>query len=203
MSKGTLIVFSGPSGVGKGTILQKYFTSSMGKNAVLSVSATTRLPRPNEVDGVNYHFMSNEEFNKIKAQDGFFECAEFCGNQYGTPKAKVIEKLEQGIDVILEIEVQGALKVKQQMPDAVMIFVLPPSFKVLRERLIGRATESEEVIDRRIQTALNEVKSINEYSYVIVNDNLDDAYDEFISIIKSEQLKVHKNTNKIQEVCKL
>ncbi len=203
MSKGSLIVFSGPSGSGKGTILSNYFKTDAGKNAALSVSATTRLPRPGEVDGVNYYFLSKQQFEHRINNDGFLEYAEFCGNYYGTPKAEVMQKLDEGIDVILEIEVQGAMKIKQQMPDAVMIFVVPPSFKELRSRLVNRGTETIEVIDKRIEQALTEVKCIDEYTYVIVNNELDTAVQQFTAILKAEHLKVNKNTNTIQEVCKL
>ncbi len=203
MSKGSLIVFSGPSGSGKGTILSNYFKTDAGKNAALSVSATTRLPRPGEVDGVNYYFLSKQQFEQRINNDGFLEYAEFCGNYYGTPKAEVMQKLDEGIDVILEIEVQGAMKIKQQMPDAVMIFVVPPSFKELRSRLVNRGTETIEVIDKRIEQALTEVNCIDEYTYVIVNNELDTAVQQFTAILKAEHLKVNKNTNTIQEVCKL
>ena len=203
MSKGNLIVFSGPSGSGKGTILANYFNTDAAKSSALSISATTRPPRPGEVDGVNYYFLSRDEFEKRIKNNGFLEYAEFCGNYYGTPKAEVMQKLDEGIDVILEIEVQGAMKIKQQMPEAVMIFVIPPSFKELRNRLLGRGTESVEVIDKRIGQALNEVKCIDEYTYVIVNDELDAAVEQFTAILKAEHLKVNKNTNTIQEVCKL
>ena len=203
MSKGNLIVFSGPSGSGKGTILKEYLDSNNGKNAAISVSATTRAPRPGEIHGVNYFFLSKQEFEETIQNDGFLEYAKFCDNYYGTLKSEVQKKLEQGIDVILEIEVQGAMNIKRQIPDAVMIFVIPPSFKELRQRLVNRGTETEDVIDKRIGTALKEVEYINEYTYVIINDKLDEAVSEFDAILKSEKLKVNKNTNTIQEECKL
>ena len=203
MSKGNLIVFSGPSGSGKGTILKAYLDSNNGKNAAISVSATTRAPRPGEIHGVNYFFLSKQEFEETIQNDGFLEYAKFCDNYYGTLKSEVQKKLDQGIDVILEIEVQGAMNIKRQIPDAVMIFVIPPSFKELRQRLVNRGTETEDVIDKRIGTALKEVEYINEYTYVIINDKLDEAVSEFDAILKSEKLKVNKNTNTIQEVCKL
>lgn len=203
MSKGNLIVFSGPSGSGKGTILKAYLDSNNGKNAAISVSATTRAPRHGETHGVNYFFLSKHEFEETIKNDGFLEYAKFCDNYYGTPKSEVQKKLDQGIDVILEIEVQGAMNIKKQIPDAVMIFVIPPSFKELRQRLVNRGTETEDVIDKRIGTALKEVEYINEYTYVIINDKLDEAVSEFDAILKAEKLKVNKNTNTIQEVCKL
>ena len=203
MSKGNLIVFSGPSGSGKGTILANYFNTEAGKKAALSVSATTRLPRPGEIDGINYYFMSKEQFEERIKNNGFLEYAEFCGNYYGTPKAEVMQKLDEGTDVILEIEVQGAMKIKQQVPDAVMIFVTPPSLKELHSRRVSRGTESVDVIDKRINQAMSEVKCVDEYTYVIVNDRLDTAVEEFTAILKAEHLKVNKNTDTIKEVCKL
>ena len=203
MNKGNLIVFSGPSGSGKGTILKEYLNSNNGKNAWVSVSATTRAPRPGETHGVNYFFLSKQEFETTIHNDGFLEYAQFCDNYYGTLKSEVQKKLDMGIDVILEIEVQGAMNIKKQISDAVMIFVIPPSFKELRARLVNRATEAEDVIDKRINTALKEVDYIKEYTYVIINDKLDDAVNEFSAILKAEKLKVNKNINNIQEVCKL
>ena len=203
MNKGNLIVFSGPSGSGKGTILKEYLNSDNGKNAWVSVSATTRAPRHSEAHGVNYFFLSKQEFETTIQNDGFLEYAQFCDNYYGTLKSEVQKKLDMGIDVILEIEVQGAMNIKKQIADAVMIFVIPPSFKELRQRLVNRATEAEDVIDKRINTALKEVDFIKEYTYVIINDKLDDAVNEFSAILKAEKLKVNKNINNIQEVCKL
>ena len=201
--KGNLIVFSGPSGSGKGTILKQLLENYPELNAQVSVSATTRSPRPGEVDGVNYFFLAKEEFESRIEQGGFYEWAKFCDNYYGTPKAEVIKKLDEGIDVILEIEVQGAMKIKEQVPECVMVFVLPPSFNELRNRLINRATEEEEVINKRVATAMAEVEYVKHYTYVIINDELDTAVEQLAGILKSEHLKVINNTNKIQEVCKL
>ncbi|MBQ7900376.1 MAG: guanylate kinase [Clostridia bacterium] len=201
--KGNLIVFSGPSGSGKGTILKELFDRYPDIEAQVSVSATTRQPRPGETDGVNYYFITKNEFESRIEQGGFYEYAQFCGNYYGTPKAEVLKKLDEGIDVILEIEVHGAMKIKEQVPDAVMVFVLPPSFKELRSSLINRATEPADVIDRRIATAQAEVEYIKHYTYVIINDKLESAVQQLKSVVEAEHLKVVKNTKNIQEVCKL
>lgn len=201
--KGNLIVFSGPSGSGKGTILKQLLEEHPELNARVSVSATTRSPRPGEVDGVNYFFLEKDEFENRIDQGGFYEWAKFCDNYYGTPKAEVIKQLDAGIDVILEIEVQGAMKIKEQVPDCVMVFVLPPSFKELKNRLINRGTEQEDVINKRINTAKAEVEYIKHYTYVIVNDELDTAVNQLAGILETEHLKVINNTKNIQEVCKL
>ena len=201
--KGNLIVFSGPSGSGKGTILKELFDRYPDIDAQVSVSATTRQPRPGETDGVNYYFVTRHEFESRIEQGGFYEYAQFCGNYYGTPKAEVLKKLDEGIDVILEIEVQGAMKIKEQVPDAVMVFVLPPSFKELRSRLINRATEPDDVIDKRIEAARAEVEYIKHYTYVIINNELECATRQLKSVLEAEHLKVVKNIKNIQEVCKL
>lgn len=201
--KGNLIVFSGPSGSGKGTILKQLLEQYPELNAKVSVSATTRSPRPGEVDGVNYFFLDKDEFESRIDQGGFYEWAKFCDNYYGTPKAEVLKQLDEGIDVILEIEVQGAMKIKEQAPDCVMVFVLPPSFKELKNRLINRGTEQEDVINKRITTAMAEVEYIKHYTYVIVNDELDVAVKQLAGILETEHLKVINNTKNIQEVCKL
>ena len=201
--KGNLIVFSGPSGSGKGTILKQLLDNYPELNAAVSVSATTRQPRPGEVDGVNYYFLDKSEFESRIDNGGFYEWAKFCDNYYGTPKAEVLKQLDAGIDVILEIEVQGAMKIKEQVPDCVMIFVIPPSFKELKNRLINRGTEQDDVINKRIETAMSEVEYIKHYTYVIINDDLDTAVKQLAGILDTEHLKVINNTKNIQEVCKL
>ncbi len=201
--RGNLIVFSGPSGSGKGTILKQLLNNYPELDAQVSVSATTRNPRPGEVDGVNYFFLSKEEFESRIEQGGFYEWAKFCDNYYGTPKAEVLKKLDEGIDVILEIEVQGAMKIKEQVPDCVMVFVIPPSFKELKNRLINRGTEDVEVINKRVNTALAEVEYIKNYTYVVINDDLELATEQLAGIMKAERLKVKNNIKNIQEVCKL
>lgn len=195
--KGLLVVVSGPSGTGKGTVLNEFFKTQ--ENVHLSISATTRGPRPGEVDGVSYFFMSKEAFLELKAQNGFLENAEFCGNFYGTPREKVLEKLDSGMDVILEIEVQGAMQVKASYPAAVLIFVVPPSFEELRNRLYGRQTESEEVIEKRLCTAKEELKLIDKYDYILLNDTPQNAAKRLSVIIEAEKNRTDRNIDFIKE----
>ena len=180
-NKGLLIVYTGASGVGKGTIMKELLRKN--PNLRLSVSATTRAPREGEVNGREYYFVTHERFDELIAEDGFLEYAEYVGNKYGTPKEPVFRMLDEGLDVILEIEVKGFLQVKEACPDCVTIFIAPPSFEVLQERLRGRGTESEEVIEQRLKTAEQELQSHNLFDHVVVNDDLDRAVEEVLSII--------------------
>ena len=200
--KGTVFVVSGPSGTGKGTIMQEYFKRYPEDNSFLSVSATTRNPRPTDTDGVTYYFKTREEFESLIANDGLAEWTEFCGNYYGTPKKPVNDMIEKGNNVILEIEVDGAGQVKNSFEDAVGIFVLPPSFAELRKRLTDRNTESAEVIESRLKRAYEEIKEIDKYDYILINDVLDEAVENFRSIIIGESQRVKRNKNIINEVCK-
>lgn len=199
-NRGMLIVFSGPAGTGKGTVCKEFLKRN--PDSVLSVSATTRLPRPGETDGKEYFFVSREEFEETIKKDGFLEYACFCDNYYGTPKKAVDEKLENGFNVILEIEVQGAMQIKEKVPEAVFVFISPPSKKVLRERIEGRGTETPEVINKRMTLAENELKQIVNYDYLIVNDEVEKAVKSFEDIVNAERLKTSRNLNFIQEVCK-
>ena len=183
--RGLLIVISGPSGSGKGTVLAELFKRRKG--IFYSVSATTRSPRPGEVDGKNYFFLSKEEFEKSIASGGMLEYACYCGNYYGTPRAAVEERLARGEDVVLEIEVQGAHKVRGACPEAVSVFLMPPSVAELEKRLRGRGTESEETILGRLDTARTEMKIAHEYDHVVVNDDVVRAADEISDIIDSEK----------------
>ena len=201
--KGKLIVISGPSGCGKGTILSCFFEKYKEHPVELSISATTREPRVGETDGVNYYYISKQEFENRIENDGFLEYASFCDNYYGTPRQEVSQKLENGIDIILEIEVQGAMKIYDKIPDAVMIFILPPSLEVLKNRLKGRGTETDEIIEKRIEAAKKEMLVSKNYTYVIVNEDVDDCADKLYHIINAEHLKVKDNKNIIEEVCKL
>ena len=169
--RGLLIVFSGPSGVGKGTVRQEIFSTPDHKFEY-SVSMTTRAQRPGEVDGKDYFFRSREEFEELIRNGQMLEYAEYVGNYYGTPLTYVNETLDKGIDVFLEIEVQGALQVKKKVPDAVFIFLTPPDLNELQERLVGRGTDSEEVIAQRIERAREEIALMSEYDYAIVNDEV-------------------------------
>ena len=196
-NKGLLIVFSGPSGSGKGTVLAE--AMKRYPQMEFSVSATTRAPREGETDGVNYFFKTREEFLALTEENGFIEWAEFCGNCYGTPRAYVESRLAQGKDVILEIEVQGAMQVKKAFPDSVLIFNLPPSMEELKNRLVGRNTESADVIENRLATAKSELAVADCYDYVIVNDTVDAAAEKFISILKSEKCRAARNTMLLKE----
>ena len=199
MSKGRLIVFSAPSGCGKGTMLAEILKDD---SYFLSVSATTRAPREGEVDGENYYFLTKVKFEELIADNGVLEYAEYCDNYYGTPLKPVEEQLNAGKNVILEIEVQGAMKVKERIPDALMVFVMPPSVGELRRRLEKRGTESQEVIDKRVSAASDEIKCAEKYDYVIVNDALEDAVNDFKAVIKAEKQKAKYAGELIDEVIK-
>ncbi len=187
MKKGKVFVISGPSGVGKGTICKKLLEEL---DIDLSVSMTTRDPRDGEVHGESYFFVTHEEFEHQIATGGLMEYARIYKNYYGTPKARVIEKLEQGRDVLLEIEMQGAAQAKAAYPEAVLIFVLPPSLTELRKRLTERGTETPENIELRLSTTLKEIECIKGYDYYVVNDNLDRAVDTAACIIRAEHATV-------------
>lgn len=197
MSKGLLIVVSAPSGCGKGTVLAEVLKRD---NFYYSVSATTRAPRPGEVDGVNYHFTAKEKFEELIASGGVLEYAQYCGNYYGTPRKAVEDKLNEGRDVILEIEVQGAMKIKEVCPEAVFIFILPPSLDTLKQRLVGRGTETAEVIEKRVAEAAGEIEKAYKYDYVIVNDDLNEAVSDFIKAVDAEKLTVKRSTYLIDNV---
>ncbi len=199
MNKGRLIVFSAPSGCGKGTMLEEILKD---QRFALSVSATTRAPREGEKDGVNYHFLTREDFEQRIADGKFIEHAEYCQNLYGTLVSEVDGRLERGLNVILEIEPQGAMKIREKRPDAVFIFVVPPSIGELRRRLKKRGTETDEVIEERVSKAAWEISQAEKYDYVIVNDALEDAISDFFAVIRGEQLKVDFSGDIIEEVLK-
>lgn len=198
-NKGILTVVSGFSGAGKGTIM-KELLAKYGQNYALSISATTRAPRPGETDGVEYFFKSREEFEQMISDGELIEYAQYVGNYYGTPKAYVKKQLEAGRDVILEIEIQGALKVRKQFPDALLLFVTPPSADELKKRLIGRGTESMEVIENRLARALEEAEGLEEYDYLVVNDVLEECVEEVHGIIQNERYRVSRNADNIREM---
>ncbi len=188
MARGKLFVLSGPSGTGKGSICRQL----LGRNDSirLSISMTTREPRTGEEHGVHYFFAEVEEFRRLIEADGFIEYADVYGNYYGTPKAQVEQWLAQGDDVLLEIDVQGALQVKENFPQSILIFVLPPSIQVLRDRLVGRGTDAADVIERRMANAVHEIELLDRYDYMVVNDILEVAVTEVESVIRSEHCKV-------------
>ncbi len=188
--QGQLIVVSGPSGSGKDTIVGKVLEND--KNAWLSVSATSRAPRKGEEEGVNYYYLTREEFEEKIKEKYFLEYAEYAGNYYGTPKEKIIEKLDKGYDVILVIEIQGAQKIKELVPEALFIFIMPPSEKELLKRLAGRKTEDTNKIIERFNIAYKEMNEVTKYNYVVVNDDLDEAVTKVQSIMKAEKCRVDR-----------
>mgnify|MGYP002531257740 CR=1 FL=1 len=198
--KGILIILSGFSGVGKGTVVRRLLSDY--DNYALSISATTRKPREGEEDGVSYFFKSKEEFEQMIKEDSFIEHARYVENYYGTPKAYVQEQLDAGKDVILEIEIQGALKVKEKYPDALMLFLVPPDAQTLKERLVGRGTETADVIHDRLERAAQEAQEMGSYEYIIVNDDLDTCVEEMHQIIRSERFRTKRNTQFIEKIQK-
>ena len=196
-NKGLLLVVSGPSGAGKGTICQEFMKTH--SDCALSVSATTRAPREGEVNGVNYFFLSHEEFKKKIEDGGFLEHAVFCENYYGTPKDEVLKMIESGKNVILEIEVQGALQVRSHYPEAVFVFVIPPTLEELEKRLRGRGTEDDSVISKRLERAKAEFNFIPKYNYVLVNDTVGDAVKRLEAIITAEKCAMTRNYESIKE----
>lgn len=190
--KGTLFVLTGPSGVGKGTLLSNVLPQL--DSLFLSVSATTREPRPGERDGVHYYFLSQEQFRSRIADGAFLEHAQFSGNYYGTPSAPIDEHLSRGEDVVLEIEVQGAMQIREKRPDAAMIFVAPPDFPTLEARLRGRQTEAEDAIALRLETAKHELQQIPKFDYVVINDELSRAEEELKAVFLAERARTLHRT---------
>ena len=198
MDKGLLVVVSGPSGTGKGTICKRLVEDN--KDIELSVSATTRNPREGEVEGVNYYFLKVDEFKRRIECNDFLEYASVYENFYGTPKSNVVQKLNEGKSVILEIDIQGAMKVKKQYEDGVFIFVAPPSLKELRNRIVNRGTDSMEVIDKRMMCARSEMECAIEYDYLVVNDDLETAVKSVEAIVASEKKKANRNVDLINKI---
>ena len=196
--EGILIVVSGFSGAGKGTIMKALLERY--DNYALSISATTRNPRPGEEEGKAYFFKTTEEFEKMIAKDDLIEYAMYVGNYYGTPKAYVEEQLRAGKDVILEIEIQGALKVKEKFPNTLLLFVTPPSAEELRKRLEGRGTETQEVIDGRMKRAIEEAEYMDQYDYLVVNDELDVCVEEMHHLIQGEHERCFRNQTFIEHM---
>ncbi len=201
---GILTIISGFSGVGKGTLVKKLLENY--DNYALSISATTRQMRVGEKDGESYFFLTKEEFEKRIEKNDFLEYANYVGNYYGTPKSYVVEQLKQGKDVLLEIEIQGAMQVKKLMPEALTIFVMPPSADTLKDRLVGRGTEKKEVIEARLGRAVEESQGIENYDYILVNDDLEEStkrLNELISLAHDASFRNYNFINKIREELKV
>jgi guanylate kinase len=197
LTRNNLIVFTGPSGVGKGTVVKELFKVLDG--VAFSVSATTRKKREGEIEGINYFFKSKEEFEELIKNDELLEWAEFVGNYYGTPKSFVESTLKSKKDVFLEIEVQGALQVKEKFPEAIMIFLLPPSYEELESRLRGRQTESEEILQERLSKAKKEIGMVEKFDYQIINDDIHKASEIIKSIILSKRIISEKTKINFQD----
>jgi len=199
--RGLLIVISGPSGVGKGTVRKALFDMK-NHNLVYSVSATTRKPRINEKEGIDYYFLSQSDFIQGIKEDKFLEWAQFVGNYYGTPKDKVEEQLSMGKEVVLEIEVEGAIQVKEKMKEAVFIFIAPPSKQHLYDRLTKRGTEDPEIITKRMDKANNEFEIAYKYDYIVVNDDVNNAADRIMAIIRAEHAKTERSIHNYMKIIK-
>ena len=198
--KGIVVVVSGFSGAGKGTLMKELLKRY--DNYALSISATTRNPRPGEENGREYFFVSKDEFEKLIAEDGLIEYANYVGNYYGTPKKFVEEKLDQGLDVILEIEIQGALQIKKKFPEALLLFVTPPSVDELERRLRGRGTETDEVIHGRMLRAKEEGQGIDEYDNIVINDDLDVCVRQMHEIIQAAHFTPARNADFVADIKK-
>lgn len=197
MQRGTLMVVSGPAGVGKGTVIKDAISKSNGQ-IHLSVSATTRYPRESDLEGVTYYFKSKDEFREMINKDEMLEWAIYSDNYYGTPKKPVFDALENGIDVILEIEVQGAMTIRAHHPEAVFVFIAPPSFEVLESRLKGRGTETSQEVKRRLEIAKLELSYIEKYNFVVVNKNVEQASDDLLTILRADKLTKERYLTKLE-----
>lgn len=198
MNKGNLFIISGPSGSGKDTVLAEVFKTR--KDLYFSISSVTREMRQGEVEGEKYNFISREKFENMLSEDQLLEHNVYLGNYYGTPKAPVIENLNNGVDVIIEVDVNGAEKIRSKMPEATSIFIMPPSLEELQSRLSGRGTESKEVVEKRINEALGEIARATEYDYIVVNDDLNEAVQDILCVIYCEKLTEKNNEYLINQV---
>ena len=199
-NKGILMVISGFSGAGKGTLVKKLLSEY--DNYALSISMTTRQPREGEEDGREYFFRTREQFEENIAKNGFIEYAQYCGNYYGTPKAYVEEQMQAGRDVILEIEIQGAMKIREKFPDTLLVFVCPPSMGELKNRLVGRGTETLDVINGRLRRAVEESKGMDKYDYLLINDDLEECVDTLHETIRCERMRASRNHDFVSRIQK-
>ena len=197
-NKGLLFVVSAPAGCGKDTILEQVLARC--ENVAYSVSATTRAPRPGEVDGVHYHFRTREQFEQMIADNAVLEYTEYCGNYYGTPKKAVEDMLAEGKDVVLKIEIEGAMNIRKLFPECCLVFILPPSMQELERRLRKRGTEDEETILRRTAQARNEIEAASEYDCFVVNDELEVAVEDLIAVIRAEKCRSERCAHLLKEI---
>lgn len=200
MSRGNIYIISGPSGSGKDTILKEVL--KIRSDVFFSISHITRKMRVGEVEGEKYHFISREEFEEQLAKNAFLEYNEYSGNYYGTPKAPIEEHLSKGDDVVIECDVNGASALRDILPDVTSVFIMPPSFEVLRKRLVGRGTETTEQVERRMNEALNEIRRADEYDYIVVNDDLESAVEDFLTVLNCNKLLLKNQKHIIDEVLK-
>ena len=200
MNKGLLVVVSGFSGAGKGTLMKNLLAKY--NNYALSVSCTTRKPREGELDGREYFFKTKEEFEEMISKDELVEYARYVDNYYGTPKEFVRSQLDAGKDVLLEIEIQGALKIKDKFPEAVLVFITPPSGEELKSRLIGRGTESPEVVEKRLQRAVQESEGVEAYDYILINDDIDTCTEKLHNLIRAQHERAAQHIDIIENVRK-
>ena len=200
MNKGSLVVVSGFSGAGKGTLMKNLLAKY--NNYALSISCTTRKPREGELDGREYFFKTKEEFEEMISKDELVEYARYVDNYYGTPKEFVRSQLDAGKDVLLEIEIQGALKIKEKFPDAVLVFITPPSGEELKRRLIGRGTESPEVVEKRLQRAVQESEGVEAYDYILINDDIDTCTEKLHNLIRAQHERAAQHIDIIENVRK-
>ena len=200
MSRGNIYIISGPSGSGKDTILKEVL--KIRSDVFFSISHITRNMRVGEVEGEKYHFISREEFEEQLAKNAFLEYNEYSGNYYGTPKAPIEEHLSKGDDVVIECDVNGASALRDILTDVTSIFIMPPSFEILRKRLVGRGTETTEQVERRMNEALNEICRADEYDYIVVNDDLESAVEDFLTVLNCNKLILKNQKHIIDEVLK-
>lgn len=198
MRKGRVYIISGPSGSGKDTVMKKIFEKL--PEIAFSISSITRPMRPGEVEGEKYNFISRERFLEMIANDELLEHNIFVGNYYGTPKAPVVDCIEKGQDILIEVDVNGAVQIREKMPEVISIFIMPPSLEVLKNRLTGRGTDSAEVIEKRLNEALREIAGAVDYDYIVVNDDLDTAVNDFVSIVSVDKFKTDRNIQLINKI---